>query len=229
MLNRKLHYLQVAFNSTPDEAETIISTLPVSDRIIIEAGTPLIKEFGADGIARIYNAWQQRIWSWRETHIVIEPYVVADLKCIDRGLREVEIAKNGHASAATVQGIAPVETINAFIAACKENEIDSMIDMMNVDQPYRVLAKLKKLPDVVILHRGVDEESYNKDKPLPYIQINKIRSTFNVMLSMAGGDTIREVQRAIFNGVDIVVVWKDFYNSSDESEDLAVEFLKEIK
>jgi len=30
------------------------------------------------------------------------------------------------------------------------------------------------------------------------------------MVSIAGGDTVREVQRAIFNGADIAVVWKIF-------------------
>ena len=47
MLDRKKHYLQVALNSTPSDARDIISRLPLSDRIVIEAGTPLIKEYGA--------------------------------------------------------------------------------------------------------------------------------------------------------------------------------------
>lgn len=227
MLNRKRHYLQVAFNSSPSEAEAIIATLPVSDRIIVEAGTPLIKDYGSDGIARIYYAWRNRILFSGVNDV--EPYVVADLKCMDRGVSEAEIARSGHAGGATVLGLAPVETINAFIAECEKNGIDSMVDMMNVEQPYRILAKLKKLPKVVVLHRGVDEETYNKDKPLPYIQINKIRSTFNVMIAMAGGDTIREVQRAIFNDANIVVVWKDFYEKTGQTGELAEEFLKEIK
>jgi bifunctional enzyme Fae/Hps len=104
-----------------------------------------------------------------------------------------------------------------------------MVDMMNVEQPIKTLRKLKKLPDVVVLHRGVDEETFNKDKPIPYIQINKIRASYNTMISIAGGDTIREVQRAIFNDADIVVVWKEFYTSSFETGQLAVEFLREIK
>ena len=35
--------------------------------------------------------------------------------------------------------------------------------------------------------------------------INKIKGAFNTMISVAGGDTIREVQSAVFNGADIVV------------------------
>jgi hypothetical protein len=46
---------------------------------------------------------------------------------------------------------------------------------------------------------------------------------------VAGGDTIQEVQRAIFNDADIVIVWKHFYESSSEVAKLAQEFLSEIK
>jgi len=83
------------------------------------------------------------------------------------------------------------------------------------------------MPDVVLLHRGVDEENYNKSKPVPYIQINKIRASYDVMISIAGGDTIREVQRAIFNDANIVVVWKEFYKATDNTGIIAEEFLKE--
>ena len=43
-LNPKKHYLQVALNSTLEDAREIISQLPISDRIILEAGTPFIKK-----------------------------------------------------------------------------------------------------------------------------------------------------------------------------------------
>ena len=52
----------------------------------------------------------------------------------------------------------------------------------------------------------MDEEKFNKNKPIPYVQINKVLSSYNVMISIAGGDSLREVQRAIFNGANIVVV-----------------------
>jgi 3-keto-L-gulonate-6-phosphate decarboxylase len=77
--------------------------------------------------------------------------------------------------------------------------------------------------------RGVDEENFNKSKPIPYIQINKVLSTYDTLISIAGGDSIREVQRAIFNGAHIVVVWKEFYHSTSNTGELATEFLKEIK
>jgi len=220
MLDRKTRYLQIALNSTLDEAYSIIRQLPASDRILVEAGTPLIKQYGARVIANLVDWWGDKVG---------DPYIVADLKTMDRGETEATIAKTAGASAAIALGQAPIETLNVFVDTCNRVGLDSMIDMMNVDQPIKILRKLKKLPAVVILHRGVDEEVFNKDKPVPYIQINKVRASYNVLISVAGGDTIREVQRAIFNDADIVVVWKNFYTLSDNTAVLAEEFLKVIK
>lgn len=224
MLNRKTRYLQVALNSSLDEAYEIIQKLPSSERILIEAGTPLIKQYGATAIEKLYVWWQEKIHSQN-----ILPYIVADLKTMDRGATEVQIAKSAGASAAIALAQAPIETLDVFIDSCRQSGLDSMIDMMNVDQPVKILRRLKKLPTVVLLHRGVDEETYNKDKPIPYIQINKIRASYDVLISIAGGDTIREVQRAVFNDADIVIVWKEFYTFSENTVNLAAEFLKEIK
>jgi len=104
-----------------------------------------------------------------------------------------------------------------------------MIDMMNVDYPLAVLRKLKKQPPIVILHRGVDEEKGNKQKMLPLHEIRRVKGNYDMMIAVAGGDTIREVESAIFNDADIVVVWKKFYESADNTASLAEEFLAGIK
>lgn len=229
MLDRKKRYLQVALNSTPQEGEEIIYNLPTSDRTIIEAGTPLIKAYGIDGIKRLKEAWEMRMGDISLLNKLANTYVVADTKCMDRGRTEVEIAKRGGGNAATVLGAAPLATINYFIAACEDLGLDSMVDTIGVEQPFKVLRRLKKMPTVVVLHRGVDEEIFDKNAPIPYLQINKIRSSFDTMIAIAGGDTIREVQRAIFNDANIVVVWKEFYSSVANTGLLAQQFLKEIK
>jgi bifunctional enzyme Fae/Hps len=224
MLDKKTHYLQIALNSTLDDARNIIFDLPSDKRIILEAGTPLIKRYGMDAIRFIIQCWNEHFLDGSSY-----PYIVADMKCQDRGATEVSMVKNAGASAITVNGTSPIETINSFISECEACGLDSMIDMMNVDQPIKVLRNLTKLPDVVILHRGVDEETFNKSKPIPYQQITKIRASYDVLISIAGGDTIREVQRAIFNDANIVVVWKEFYTSTIDTGQLAKDFLKQIK
>ncbi len=217
ILEKRKKYLHVALNSTLEEAREIISQLPISDRILIEAGTPLIKIYGTDAISQIKKMAS------------VGTYIVADNKCADLAVREVEMMANAGANAATCLGVAPIETIDSFIEECQKFKIDSMIDMMNVEDALSVLKKLKKLPDVVMLHRGVDESEFSKEKQIPYYQIKQIKGNYNVLVAVAGGDTIKEVQRAIFNDADIVVVWKNFYQSSTETAQLAKSFLKEIK
>jgi len=267
MLDRKQKYLQIALNSTLKEAKAIISQIPLDKRIIIEAGTPLIKAYGAEGIREIRFWWEEKVFQalglnlkesalpestprWlnslaeflekkqsrikkkgdrEKKEIPFVPYIVADLKCMDRGAREVEIAKEGGANAAVALGQAPTETLNAFIEECGKHNLDAMIDMMNVEYPLSVLRQLKKLPQVVILHRGVDEETFDPESEIPYHEIHRIKENYDIMVAVAGGDTFQEVQRAIFNDADIVVVWKSFYQSTAETAKLAEEFLKEIR
>lgn len=263
-LNPKKRYLQVALNSTLAEAHKIISDLPISDRIIVEAGTPFIKRYGEHGIRQIYQWYEQRLSGQALTpaavvnmpgHSVLSllfqtaltqtkttprttaakledrifPYVVADLKTMDRGETEVEMAARAGASAAIALGSAPIETLNSFIEQCQAHSLDAMIDMMNVEFPLSVLRALKKVPPVVIIHRGVDEEKFNRGKQIPLHEIRRIKGNYNIMIAIAGGDTLREVQRAIFNDADIVVVWKSVYQKTSETVSLVEGFLKEIK
>jgi bifunctional enzyme Fae/Hps len=223
-LNSRTKYLQIALNSNLYDAQRIIGQLPQSERIIIEAGTPLIKQSGMEAVARLRSWWQERLYGTN-----IEPYIVADLKTIDRGATEVQMAAAAGASAAIAMGLAPVETLNLFIKECETLGIDAMVDMMNVEYSLAILRKLKKQPAVVILHRGVDEEIFNKEKQIPYHEIQRVKGAYDIMLSIAGGDTAREVQRAFFNSANIAIVWKNFYTSSTNTVSLAQEFLKEIK
>ena len=262
MLDKKQKYLQIALNSTLYEAKSVISQIPLDKRIIIEAGTPLIKAYGIKGLRTIRNWWEERIFGpsvglppspvfssaglvgllaknlekrteksrkEKNTESVFSPYIVADLKCMDRGLREVEIAREGGANAAVALGHAPIETLDAFIENCEKLGLDSMIDMMNFEFPLNVLRQLKEPPQVVILHRGVDEEIFNPEKEIPFHEIQRIKSNYDIIIAVAGGDTFDEARRAVFNDADIVVVWKSFYKSSTETAKLAEEFLKEIR
>jgi len=232
-LDSRKKYLQVALNSTLDEAYKIIKQLPISDRILVEAGTPLIKRYGEQGIRQIYQWYEQHIYgNVLNTEIPIQansllsslfqmntktpipkpdsvniiPYIVADLKTMDRAETEVEMAANAGASAAIALGSAPTETLNSFVEQCETYNIDTMIDMMNVEYPLSVLRTLKKVPPVVILHRGVDEEKFNREKQIPLHEIRRIKGNYNIMISITGGDTVREVQRSVFNDADIVVI-----------------------
>ena len=215
-LDKKKKYLQIALNNDLNDAEQIISNIPTSERIIIEAGTPLIKRYGLEAIQRI-----------RE--LSPSSYIVADSKVADLAGREVEMMSDAGASAITCLGVAPVETINIFLDKCEEYDVESMIDMMNVEDPIFLLKKLKRIPDVVIVHRGVDETNNKTAKMIPYYQIKQIKGNYNIMVSIAGGDSEKEIGSAIFNGANIVVLWKKFFQSDSAVKELTEGFLKIIK
>jgi bifunctional enzyme Fae/Hps len=263
-LSKKKRYLQIAFNGTLSDARAIIARLPASDRILIEAGTPLIKQYGMSAIRALSNSYRARLGGAyvfgdiegapkRESGVLaafksaaevsrrqqqltenpsalpIAPYIVADMKTMDRGRTEVMMAAEAGASAVVALGSAPLETLNTFAAACEEFGVDAMIDMMNVSYPLSVLSELKTKPRVVILHRGVDEERDNKSKMLPLQEIRRIKGAHDMLIAVAGGDTPREVQSAIFNDTDIVVIWKSVYENTSDTINLVTNFFKEVK
>ncbi len=239
-LNPRKKYLQISLNHTLEEAKKIIQQIPLSDRILIEVGTPLIKRYGEKGIREIkrwyvahlhaqlfHHAFKSK--SPSELELEVFHYVVADLKMMDRGETEAELAARAGADAAIALGHAPIESLNAFIQKCEELGLDAMVDMMNVEYPLSILRQLKKLPRVVILHRGVDEERFNKEKQIPFHEIKRIKSNYDLLVAVAGGDTLQEVQRSIFNDADIVIIWKSFFQSTGDIAQIVKEFLKEIK
>ncbi len=217
-LDNKKRYLQIAFNNTLSEALKILPQVPESDRILIEAGTPFIKREGISGLRALVSMWSG--------------IVVADLKTTDGAIGEVDMVYSCGAQAATVSGSSPAETLNIFIKRCNDLNIISMIDLVGVSNPLQIMMKLNIPPQVVIIHRGRDEEN-TRGKVIEYKHINKIRSKYDVIISAAGGVDLRESQSAVFNGAGIVVVnivdsddpWEGIDNNSDIAK-LAKQFLE---
>lgn len=190
MLDNNIRYLQIAYNYDLRLVLQTLPRIPYSDRILLEAGTPYIKREGMNGIREIKRRWPG--------------HLVADLKVTDGAIGEVEMAYQAGATAATVLGNAPTESINLFIEQCEKLNMISMIDLLGVGDPLDVLRPLKKAPDIVVIHRGRDEES-NRSKMIRYRQINRIRSKYDSLISAAGGVDLREARSAVFNGANIVV------------------------
>ena len=221
MLERKKRYLQIAFNNDLSSVYRILPTIQMNERILIEAGTPFIKKEGFNGIKRISEMWDGKI--------------VADIKTMDGAVGEVLLAYNAGATAATVLGSASTETIDLFIKACEKFGMDSMIDMMGVEEPLKVLLNLNQPPKVVVLHKGRDEET-TRGKVIKYKHINKIRSKYDVLISAAGGVDLRESRSAIFNGANIVVVnivdeddpWTGI-SAEENVAEIAEQFLRTIE
>ena len=220
-LQGNVRYLQLAFNEDWAQAKSILPRIPHSARILIEAGTPYIKREGVAGIYSLHSAWPGPI--------------VADLKTMDGGSEEVAMARSAGATAVTVLGSSPTETLDRFISACFDMGIDSMIDMLGVKDPLATLMRLQRPPRVVVLHRGRDEE-HTRGKVIQYRHVNRVRSKFDVLISAAGGVDLRGARSAIFNGASIVVVnivspgksWEGIPANADVAK-IAREFLATIE
>ncbi len=221
MLDKKSRYLQIAFNYDTRMVGRLLPRIPFSGRILIEAGTPYIKREGMAGIRYIRRLWRGLI--------------VADIKVADGALGEVQMVRAAGANAVTVLGNAPSETINLFLDACSNYGLISMIDMIGVEDPLKVIRRLRKSPDVVVLHLGRDEES-TRGKLIQYRHVNRIRSKFPVLISAAGGVDVRQARSAIFNGANIVVanivhsggIWRGISAAADIG-DMAQKFLDTIE
>jgi len=212
--------LQIALNSDLATTSFIISQLPPDPRIILEAGTSFIKNYGEPGIRQIKTLWQQKVGR--------AAFVVADLKCMDRGRTEIDLAKRAGADAATVLGTAPIETINEFIKTSRQLKLWAIVDMLNVEFPFEILGRLKTIPPYVMLHLGV-EERRDTEKQIPYQDCSLIKGSYNTTIAISGAETPKEVQRVFFNGADIAVVWESINTRPQETLNLASQFLQTLK
>jgi len=214
-------YLQIAFNGSLENALDVIARLPRDERILVEAGTPFIKLFGERGIRELAKAWGG--------------YVVADLKACDGAGEEALLATRAGASGATVLGNAPEETLLKFVKTCHETGVDAFVDMLGVEDPLRALMPLwRDQPDVVILHKGRDEES-TRGKAIQFKHVRRVKSKFHSLISAAGGVGLKEAQSASFNGADIVVVnvvepgqWWAGIKTEEDMAEMAKKFLATI-
>ncbi|MHA1532971.1 MAG: orotidine 5'-phosphate decarboxylase / HUMPS family protein [Candidatus Heimdallarchaeota archaeon] len=190
-IQRNKRYVQFAFNGTMQQVKRVLPKIPYDPRIIIEAGTPYIKQYGMNGVRLIRRLWRG--------------LVVADLKITDGAISEVRYAVNAGANAVTVMGSAPIETIDFFNEYCENLGVYSMIDMLGVDNPLKRLLPLKHKPNFMVIHKGRDEET-NVRSIIRYKDISKVRGKYDVFIAVAGGIEANGVRKAYFNGADVVIL-----------------------
>jgi bifunctional enzyme Fae/Hps len=196
-------YLQISLDAPVLEgAKKIISQIPGSDRIIIEAGTPLIKRYGTRVIRDLRESAK-------------DAFIIADLKTLDVGKVEVDIAYEDTADAVVAAGLAPPETLDAFVHEAKRLAIYGVVDMLNVDAPLEKLKQMKEFPDMVILHRGIDQET---GRTLGLDLIQEMRQTFQgkrFLIAVAGGIVPETAKEALEKGADVIIVGRYVTQSKD--------------
>ncbi|TXT62210.1 MAG: Bifunctional enzyme Fae/Hps [Promethearchaeota archaeon] len=212
-------YLQVALDHPSlDHHKKVVAILPNSDRIILEVGTPFLKKYGMDAIREIRT-------------IKPNKYIVADLKTLDVGKLEVDDAFNAGADGVVCSGLASPASIDKFLLEAERMGIDGIVDMMEVPDPVAKLQKLKQIPRVVILHRGIDAEQSTKAEGSIEAQkkkwgfVPKIKDLYKdnqlasgrdrVLVAVAGGIVPETASDALALGADILIVGRFITSSKD--------------
>jgi bifunctional enzyme Fae/Hps len=194
-------YLQVALDLVEmKKVESVLSELPENDHLLIEAGTPLIKKFGLQIISEIRK-------------IRPNAFIIADMKVLDTGNLEARMAADSSADAVVISGLAPLPTLEKAIAEAKKTGIYSIVDMLNVADPVKVLKSLKVKPDVVELHRAIDaEDTAHAWGDIPAL---KKAAGGKLLVATAGGIRVDVVKDAVKAGADIIVVGRAITASKD--------------
>jgi bifunctional enzyme Fae/Hps len=206
-------YLQVACDIVDlNKLTSVLRELPENDHLIIEAGTPLIKKFGLSVLSEIRK-------------IKPHAFIIADLKVLDTGNLEARMAADATADAVVISGLAPAATMEKAIAEARKVGIYSIIDMLNVQNPAKVIEKLKVKPDIVELHRAIDvEETSHAWGDIPAI---KKAAGGKLLVATAGGIRVNVVKDALKAGADILVVGRAITASKDVGH-AADEFIEQL-
>jgi bifunctional enzyme Fae/Hps len=196
-------YLQIALDLPSIEAvRKVVEQVPRNDSIILEAGTPLIKKCGV-GVIREMREFAS------------DAFIIADLKTMDVGKVEVDMAFEETADAVCCAGAASSATVDEFVYEARRLGIYSFLDMMEVEDPVKKLKSLKELPNGVILHRAIDAEKTSEPR---WGYIPEIRKAFEgkkLLISVAGGIRPNTAQIALENGADILIVGRYITQSND--------------
>ena len=209
-------YLQVAFDLVDlSEVKRVLAALPDSDHLLIEVGTPLVKMLGIQVVREIR---------------AIRPgaFVILDLKTLDTGNLEVRLAADSTADAVVISGLAPKKTLELSINEARKTGIYSIIDMLNVNDPFAVLKDLSVLPDVVELHRAIDNENSSHAWQNILDMKALAKPDRKLLVAVAGGIRVDTVGQALAAGADVIVVGRAITRSKD-IRDTTEQFLAGLK
>jgi bifunctional enzyme Fae/Hps len=210
-------YLQIALdNPNIEMIKRVVKQVPRNDNVILEAGTPLIKRYGVRVIRELREARN-------------DSFIIADLKTMDVGKVEVDMAFEETADAVCCAGAASSATIDDFVYESKRLGIYSFLDLMQVEDPITKLQSLNSLPHGVILHRPIDVELRGGEARWEYI--SKIRDAYpdkKLLIAVAGGIRPNTAQFALNAGADILIVGRYITQSKDVERSVR-EFLPLLK
>ncbi len=168
----------------------------------LEVGTPLIKSEGMQAIREIK----------RRFHRV----TVADLKTMDVGRVEVEMAAKSGADIVTVLAVADDATIEDSVKAARKYGAKIMVDLLNHPEPVRRAKEVEKLGvDYLCVHVGVDQQMLGRN---PLEILRKVANSVNIPVAAAGGINSETAADVAKNGAEIIIVGGAIIKAPDIEE-----------
>ena len=199
-------YLQVAIDiPEATKAFSIAQKVVINNKIILEAGTPLIKTMGLLPV---------KIWS----AVFKENPVLADMKTMDTGYLEAKLAFENGALITTVLGVSDNATIKGAVdAGIKYNRL-VQVDMMNVPNIIERSLQVYRLgANIIGLHAGIDQQGRGLKavELTPLIKELKKEIGDKAYISIAGGIKEGDVEQLVNAEADIIVIGSYITKSSE--------------
>ena len=192
--------LQVAIDFLTTE-DALALAAKVADSVdIIELGTPLIKAAGLSVVTAMKDAHPDKI-------------VFADLKTMDAGELEADIAFTAGADLVTILGVAGDSTIAGAVKAARAHGKGIVVDLIGVkDKAARAKEVTALGATFVEMHAGLDEQV---EAGFTFGTLLEAGSTSGVPFSVAGGVTIATNGAVQEAGARVAVAGAAIYSAAD--------------
>jgi 3-hexulose-6-phosphate synthase/6-phospho-3-hexuloisomerase len=197
--------LQVALDVLSiEDALTIAEKAVAGGANWLEAGTPLIKNHGMPAVARLKSAFPQAS-------------IVADLKTMDTGDIEVEIAAKNGADIVGVLGLAQDMTIKRAVNSANAHNVKIMADLIGVDDKLSRAKELEDLgADYILVHTPVDIQRVMREKVDAALEeLKELLREVKIPVAAAGGISLETAPVLTKAGVSILVVGRALTKAKD--------------
>jgi 3-hexulose-6-phosphate synthase / 6-phospho-3-hexuloisomerase len=171
----------------------------------VELGTPLIKSEGMNAIREMRRKFPRLT-------------ICADMKTMDAGATEVEMAAKAGANIVFILGCSPDSCISEAVIAAKKYGVRLAADMISITDPAKRAVELEEMGvDIINIHVGLDQQVLGI-KPIELV--NKIAKAISgkAMISAAGGLNSETAVQAWEAGADIIIVGGSLYKAASPEE-----------
>ncbi|ASJ01853.1 Fe-S cluster assembly protein HesB [Thermococcus profundus] len=184
--------LQVALDLTDiDQALSIAEKAARGGAHWLEVGTPLIKKEGMRAVELMKRRFPDR-------------KIVADLKTMDTGALEVEMAARHGADVVSILGVADDKTILDAVEVARRYGIRVMVDLIGVKDKVKRAKELERMGvHYILVHTGIDEQVQGKS---PLEDLEKVVKAVKVPVAVAGGLNLETIPKVIELGATIIIV-----------------------